>query len=90
MIFKRVKKLLAKNKVEPDRTLQGHSCKADAKRMETEKRAPGLIDEFINCVINIWYQIIVNFQLCFLNYFSGILCVFIQIYGFYRLMNHTH
>ena len=63
MIFKRVKKIFANanNKVKPDVDPNMHSCKADAKRMETEKRAPGLIDEFVNCVINIWYVVIVNF-----------------------------
>ena len=53
-----------------------------------QKKAPDptLIDEMINILINLWYQVIINLQLIIINYFAGMACVIFQIIGFYNTM----
>ena len=48
-----------------------------------KKKQPGLLYELANIIVNIWYHLLVNFQLILFNYFSGFLCVLLQIVGFY-------
>ena len=48
-----------------------------------KKKQPGLGYEFANVLVNIWYHVLVNFQIILFNYFSGFLCILIQIIGFY-------
>jgi hypothetical protein len=46
-------------------------------------RYPGFGYECANLVVNLWYAIIINFQIIVFNYFSGYLCIMVQIMGFY-------
>ena len=46
----------------------------------------GLPDEFMNLIVNIWYTILMNFQVIIFNYFCGVLCIIVQIVGFYYTM----
>ena len=74
MIFKRMRSLFQSNQVAPSSSQDPPKQGAREKKKE-KKEDPGLISEIINIMINVWYLIVVNFQLCLLNYFSGIMCV---------------
>ena len=40
----------------------------------------------MNLLVNVWYTILMNFQVIIFNYFGGVICILVQIVGFYYSM----
>ena len=60
----------------------GYEDKETRKWMKKKNRK-GLFYELGNIIVNIWCALLINFQLTFFNYFGGIICICLQIGGFY-------
>ena len=72
-VFKRLWKGISCKKIMTENMMTG----------EQERVNPLTIvfQELANLAINFWYQIVVNIQVIFYNYFIGLLCVIIQLVG---------
>ena len=55
----------------------------DANDESSKKASKDTIREIANIIVNIWYELVINFEIIIYNYFAPMCCVIIQFFGYH-------